>query len=46
MRLILPVSSDHIVPAVHVLIHFLHGSGLFARGGDMHALLGLSNWLG
>jgi len=46
MRLILPVSSDHIVPTVHVLIHFLHGSGLFARGGDMHALQGLSNWLG
>ena len=34
VRLILPVSSDHIVPAVNVLIHFLHDSGLFARGGD------------
>ncbi|TFB36434.1 hypothetical protein [Pseudomonas sp. F01002] len=46
VRLILPVSSDRIVPAVHVLIHFLQGSGLFVRGGDMHVLQGLSKWLG
>lgn len=44
-RFILPVFSDHIVQAVHVLIHFLHNFGLFVRGGDMHALPGLSNWL-
>lgn len=45
MRLILPVFSDHIVQAVHVLFHFLHDSGLFVRGDNMHALPGLSNWL-
>jgi len=46
MRLILPAFPNHIVQALHVLIHFLRGSGLFVRrDGDLSPFRELSNWL-